>query len=101
MGTDLLPLQPRATPVKVKLSLLAGGDIPPVYVERTLAPGAVTRIRTTEMDGVPFGVPFVVQATGDGPFVAQMCGRAFTRGLAHVRAMYSFIGIPMALTQSE
>lgn len=41
-----------------------------------------------------------MRASADRPFCAQVVVRAFTRGLPHTRAMYSMMGLPMALELS-
>jgi hypothetical protein len=63
----------------------------------TLGPGAVARVESTAIDGLPSGQPFVVRAQGDGPFCAQIFLRTFTRGLAPVRGLCSSTGAPMTL----
>jgi hypothetical protein len=63
----------------------------------TLAPGAVARVHSSEIEGLPLHQPFAVCAEGDAPFCAQTFGRTFTRGLRPPRATYSFLGLPMNL----
>lgn len=62
-----------------------------------IRPGAVVRVESKEIVGLPLGRPFVVRADGDVPFCPQVFARTFTRGLPYTRAMYSFIGIPIEL----
>jgi len=59
--------------------------------------GAVRKVESIEVEGLSLDRPFAVKASGDGPFCAQVFGRTFTRGLPHVRGMYSAMGTPMAL----
>jgi hypothetical protein len=87
---------PGAVPVQVTLSFLGlpgGARSRPV----SLAPGAVVRVQSTEIEGLPRHQPFAVRADGDGPFCAQVFGRTFTRGLPGPRATSSFLGVPMRL----
>ena len=62
-----------------------------------LPPGGVARIDSCQIPELPIGEPFAARAEGSASFCAQVFGRAFTRGLPHTRAMYSFIGVPMTL----
>ena len=62
-----------------------------------VGPGAVTVVQSSEVKGLPVHEPVCVRADGDRPFCAQVFVRAFTRGLPHVRAMCSSMGIPIAL----
>jgi len=89
---------PGETKVKVVLSFLGlkGGRATPTR-EVVLAAGAVARVDSKEVAGLPVGQPFAVRAEGSGPFCAQVFGRTFTRGLPFTRAMYSLIGLPMRL----
>jgi hypothetical protein len=84
--------------VHVTLSCLGvdeAGSAPSKSVE--IRPGAVVRVLSSEIAGLPLDKPFAVRAEGDGPFCAQVFGRSFTRGVPYTRAMYSFIGVPMPL----
>lgn len=65
----------------------------------SLAAGAVARVRSAEVAGLPFHQPFAVRAEGDGPFLAQALGRSFTRGLRGPRATCAFMGVPMRLRE--
>lgn len=62
-----------------------------------IPPGGVAVVASSEVKGLPMHQPFAVRADGDRPFCAQVFVRAFTRGLPHVRAMYSNMGMPMSL----
>ena len=62
-----------------------------------VGPGAVAVVQSCEVKGLPLHEPVCVRADGDRPFCAQVFVRAFTRGLPHVRAMCSSMGIPMPL----
>lgn len=89
---------PSDAQVKVTLSFLGSREAKsaPKH-EVTLAAGAVARVRSSDVQGLPLGEPFAASAEGGGPFCAQVFGRTLTRGLPHTRAMYSFIGVPMRL----
>lgn len=65
--------------------------------EVALAPGAVAWVHAEQFDRLPVGERFAARATGDGVFCAQVFVRARTRGLRPTRAMYSMMGVPMAL----
>ena len=90
---------PGDRPVRAKLSFLGldGPESSPLTFPVSLAAEAVVRIRSEDVPRLPMGQPFAVKAEGDGPFCAQVFGRAFARGLPHSRSMYSFIGVPMGL----
>jgi hypothetical protein len=62
-----------------------------------VAPGAVARVTGHEVAGLPVGVPFVVRAVGDRPFVAHAWQRVWARGVPGTRALASAAGLPIAL----
>ena len=84
----------KAARVTLRFLGLAGGEVTHAL---TLGPGAVAHVRSSEIGGLPMGEAFAVRAEGDQPFCAQVIGRSFTRGLAHTRGIYSFMGVPMGL----
>jgi hypothetical protein len=89
---------PGARAVRVRLCFLGlgpEGKAPSRSVE--IPRGGVALVESAEVEGLPLHRPFAARADGDAPFVAQVFGRTFTRGLAHTRAMYSFMGVPMKL----
>jgi hypothetical protein len=88
---------PGQDPIRVTLSvpgLQDGGTLTHIV---DLPEGAVSRVVSSEIAGLPVGQPFAVRADGDGPFCAQVFTRTFTRGLPHTRAMASQMGLPMRL----
>jgi hypothetical protein len=89
---------PGTQPVQITLSFwgLADADQPLTHTV-TVGSGAVSMVRTSEIAGLPIHRPFAVCADGDGPFCPQVFARSFSRGLAHTRAMYSNVGIPLRL----
>jgi hypothetical protein len=88
---------PGDNPVSLTVAF-CGLDRPePIRHTLTVGPGAVAMLTSAEIADLPVGAPFAVQATGDGPFCPQFFARTFTRGVPYTRAMYSNIGIPMAL----
>jgi len=62
-----------------------------------IKPGAVARVLSTEIAGLPLDRPFAVRVDSDAPICAQAFGRTFTRGLKSTRASYSLMGVPMNL----
>jgi hypothetical protein len=91
---------PGRQPARIRLSVLGlGRRTTPSHVV-TVPPGAVALVESTQIAGLPLHRPFVVRASGDRPFCAQVLVRAFTRGLPHSRAMYSMMGVPMTLELS-
>jgi len=87
---------PGEQPASVTLDFLgAAGD--EISHEVRVAPGAVAVVKSSGVRGLPVGTAFAVRARGDRPFCAQVFGRTFTRGLPHVRGIYSFMGVPMEL----
>jgi len=105
-GADDVPVEwsqtyhlfnPAKRPVQVVLSAcgLDGGRR--ITREVEVAPEGVCCVSASEFEGLPIGRPFAVHAQGDGPFCAQVFARAFTRGLAPTRSMYSMMGLPMHL----
>ena len=82
--------------LQVTLSFL-GLEAGTVTRRLQLAPGAVARVHSSEVEGLPLHAPFAVRAVGDGPFCAQAFGRTFTRGTCAPRATCSFLGTPMRL----
>jgi hypothetical protein len=86
---------PGEQPVQVMLMFLCAHET--LTYEVTLSSGAVARVESTEIPGLPLHEPIAVCATSDAPFCAQLFVRAFTRGLPHTRSMYSQMGLPMAL----
>jgi hypothetical protein len=89
---------PGRAPARVTLSFLGLDAGETVTYSVTIAPGAVAKAASSDIAGLPPDRPFAVRAESDQPICAQVYGRTFTRGLAHTRAMYSFLGIPMPLT---
>jgi len=81
---------------KVVLSFL-GATRRAITHQVTIRAGAVVKVASSEITGLPMHRPFAVRADGDAPFCAQVYGRAFTRGSAHTRSMYSSMGLPMTL----
>jgi hypothetical protein len=93
-------LNPGRKRVEVTLSFLGLGRRGRALSRSVLlAPGAVARVHSADIPGLPADVPFAVKADGDGPFYAQTFIRTFTRGLPHSRAMSSMMGLPMALVE--
>jgi hypothetical protein len=86
--------------IRVSLSFLGLPDrSQPLTHTVEIGPGAVARLHSDEIEGLPVDQPFAVRADGDGPYCAQLFGRTFTRGLPYTRAMYSMIGLPMRLVE--
>jgi hypothetical protein len=89
---------PGAHTVRVTLSFV-GLEEPGTTLTHVveIAPGAVLMLRSDDVPGLPLGQRFAIRADGDGLFCPQFFARSFTRGLAHTRAMYANIGLPMTL----
>ncbi len=87
---------PGDQPVQVTFEFLgvSGG---PRQHRVLVAPGAVTRVTGDEVAGLPVGVPFVVRAVGDRPFVAHAWQRVWARGVPGTRALASAAGLPFTL----
>lgn len=85
--------------IQISLSFLGLGEFGQKLTRLLeLGPGMVVQLKSSEIEDLPLGQLFAVQAGGDGPFCAQVFHRAFTRGLPYTRSMYSIIGVPMSLT---
>jgi hypothetical protein len=65
-----------------------------------IAPGAVARLTSSQIAGLPAHRPLAVRADGDAPFAVLVNVRAFRRGAPYTRAMYAMLGLPMSLTAS-
>jgi hypothetical protein len=84
--------------VRVTLSFLGLSQGQTVTQVLEIGPGAVAMLDSSQIEGLPVDQLFAIRADGDGPFCAQIFGRTFSRGLPYSRAMYSLIGLPMALS---
>jgi hypothetical protein len=89
-------LNPGRSSLCVRLSFLGAGRTRMHEVD--VPPGGVRVVDASQVRGLPVDRPFAVRAEGSGAFCAQTFVRAFTRGLAHTRSMYSLMGVPMTLT---
>ena len=82
---------PRAA--AVTLSFLGAGRTRTHRVE--IPAGAVRKVESADIRGLPKDRLFVVRADADRAFCAQSFVRTFTRRLPHTRAAYSMMGTPM------